>query len=632
MRGSNFAVCKEVASQTRTATPTTQTTHLTWKMHLWHRRMGGEPREGREEESHSARFEGEILLARSSSLHERSIASQRSGADGARGRRVSRRARGRRMAHLLWVNNQAKWGREDQAAVVCMHTTMEPVGWRRQSNPLGRNSFLSNWWEEDKIKLMNFQHHMDTEKKHACHPQYPAHKRIRSHATRVWHEPPDRYGSRRPLYLSASLLSPSSAKMASFSGCTSQMRRTRSIVVECATSDLPRNWNVRDFFSACGRLALFLVKMSRSLICLSYVPDWDGQGFSNGVRICKILEKLSVTFQMWKYVLMSDSNFIQTRPSRSRLTIKGPCTSTVLAPRRCCLEHTIHTWVSLFHLDTNFFLTETTALQAVIPTNKTFCPRLVIPRDVWCRIVKALHCKSPRIVTYSPVFWNHPTFQRLTDPHRRTLWHFPKFDVHSAKNGFIRKEILLAATSESQCSDVSLGGSHLPDCILWPRAKIRDSLSRAHEWLDGRGGAARGIAKWMKVLLCESGSAPAIRRQNDRKRTLLSLRLSWNCLRFSGKIPRFHFYCVQVVKYQYHAIEFSLCQKSGSTRTTSGKKDAIKHGGSSLNCGDKRARWRPQRQWSQRALQNRSGAKKHLTAHRLWLCKLSLVVTDYYPK
>ena len=128
-----------------------------------------------------------------------------------------------------------------------------------------------------------------------------------------------------------------------------------------------------------------------------------------------------------------------------------------------------------------------------------------------------------------------------------------------------------------------------------------------------------GIAKWMKVLLCESGSAPAIRRQNDRKRILLSLRLSWNCLRFSGKILRFHFYCVQLVKYQYHAIEFSLCQKSGSTRTTSGKKDAIKHGWSSLNCGDKRARWRPQRQWTRRALQNRSGAKKHLTAHRLWL-------------
>ena len=147
-----------------------------------------------------------------------------------------------------------------------------------------------------------------------------------------------------------------------------------------------------------------------------------------------------------------------------------------------------------------------------------------------------------------------------------------------------------------------------------------------------RCGAAQGIAKWMKVLLCESGSAPAIRRQNDRKRILLSLRLSWNCLRFSGKIPRFHFYCVQVVKYQYRAIEFSLCQKSGSTRTTSGKKDAIKHGGASLNCGDKRARWRPQRQWTRRALQNRSGAKKHLTAHRLWLCKLALVVTDYYPK
>ena len=77
---------------------------------------------------------------------------------------------------------------------------------------------------------------------------------------------------------------------------------------------------------------------------------------------------------------------------------------------------------------------------------------------------------------------------------------------------------------------------------------------------------------------------------------------------------------------------FHSVKKSGSTRTTSGKKDAIKHGGSSLNCGDKRARWRPQRQWTRRALQNRSGAKKHLTAHRLWLCKLALVVTDYYPK
>ena len=54
---------------------------------------------------------------------------------------------------------------------------------------------------------------MDTAKKHTCHPQYPAHKRIRSHATEF-----DTnllivtvHGDGR-LYLSATLLSPSSAK------------------------------------------------------------------------------------------------------------------------------------------------------------------------------------------------------------------------------------------------------------------------------------------------------------------------------------------------------------------------------------------------------------------------------------
>ena len=64
-----------------------------------------------------------------------------------------------------------------------------------------------------------------------------------------------------------------------------------------------------------------------------------------------------------------------------------------------------------------------------------------------------------------------------------------------------------------------------------------------------------------------------------------------------------------------------------------GKKDAIKHGRFSLNCGDKRALWRPHRQCTRRALQAQIRCQEASNSTPTTACKSSLVVvTDYFPK
>ena len=162
---------------------------------------------------------------------------------------------------------------------------------------------------------------------------------------------------------------------------TNETERERGI--EFATSDLPRNWNVRDFFSA---WVPFLEKMSRSLICPMYRTVCSKTSMHRTIIHSKVLSRLT------EYMFYSGFT----------LRRRTPCVR-----------------------------------QTDIPTNQTF---LSSPRNSSCRIVKALRrrcsigiVKALLTYRYSSAFWNHPPFYRIAYLYHGKFytWHLchecPKF-------------------------------------------------------------------------------------------------------------------------------------------------------------------------------------------------------------